>query len=241
MRKQFKKFLLYTFMIGCVPTFVSSKSITLVDSEGQAASVCIDQHDKFDDVMELIERYYNTPDDFSAASTAGQSELALNFFFSNKGIVVRKKSITRDYYAGVSKQEKKDIAYIVNTLAKDSLVSLASSKSSLKKAGDRIEKVHPLNFLMVIFSDEELKAGIHAIRGRTSWIWDEFMGGVNSSMKEESAKDNLKLEFINDFAQKVGIQTAVILPSIQNGKWEELVDTLINTIPRKNDPNRYNM
>ncbi len=240
MRKQFKRFLLYAFMMGCVPTFVSSKSITLVDSEGQAANVYIDQCDKFDDVMELIESYYST-DALSSSSGAGQSELALNFFFSNKDIVVRKKSVTRDYYAGVSKQEKKDIGYIVTTLAKESLVSLASSKSSLKKAGDRIEKVHPLNFLMVIFTDEELKAGIHAIRGRTSWIWDEFMGGVNSSMKEESSKDNLKLEFVKDFAQKVGIQLPLILPSIQGARWEELVNILIDTIPRKNDPNRYNM
>lgn len=151
-----------------------------------------------------------------------------------------KKTTWRDYTSSASKQDKKDIYYIVTTLANDSLISIASSRSSLKKAGERIDYLHPLRFLMVIFTHEELKAGAHAIRDRGGLTWDGFTDGIIGSLKEESAKNNV-LQFAPDFAKKVKIDPALILPSLEKGKWSDFVNILIDKIPRAIDPNRYDM
>lgn len=169
----------------------------------------------------------------------------MNFIVSSlNGIEVSlcssKKSPARNYYAPITQQEKDDLAYIINTLAKSSLLSIASSKSSLKKAGDRIDHLHPLKFLMGIFTDEELKANISAIKNR-GWVWDKFYDGIEGSLFEESKKNNIKAEFVMDFSRTIGINAQLILPSIKQKKWKEFVNILIDTIPRKGNPERYDM
>ncbi|WP_068470982.1 hypothetical protein [Candidatus Protochlamydia phocaeensis] len=235
-------------IFSSVPHFGFSANLTLIDASGQSTEVYIDPSDRFQDVMQFVGNYFQegVESDEEVAlpicyTGLNQEPTALTFIVSNSDITIRKKSAGRNYSQPVSKQEKKDIAYIVNTLAKESLISIANAKSSLKKAGERIDHVHPLRFLMTIFTDEELKAGVHAIRGRTSWIADEFFSGIVGSLSEEASKQNLKPEFIQDFAGQVNISTALILPPIQQARWKDFVNVLIDNIPRSNDPNRYNM
>lgn len=155
----------------------------------------------------------------------------------------KKGGNARNYYKPVSPSEQKDIRYIVTTLAQNTLASITSSRSSLKKAGDRIDRVHPLRFLSVVFSDEELKAGIHAIRDRNGFgkIWDEFSSGLIGSLREEAAAQNLTVEIIQDFANTIGINVHLILAPIQESRWKDFINILIDSVPRANDPNRYNM
>jgi hypothetical protein len=160
---------------------------------------------------------------------------------SSAGVTARSKtSHWREYEIPVSKSEKKDLAYILKTLAYDSLISIAASRSSIKKAGERIDHFHPFRFLMTIFTDEELKACVHAIRDRGGLPLNGFMDGITGSLKEESSKKNV-LQYTSDFARKVKIDEALILPSLQQEKWKEFVNILIDKIPREIDPNRYDM
>ena len=216
---------------------ISAKEVALLNAEGDCLDVYIDSKGQFEDIIDSIGEYFQCLDEIPGQ----QSNSIFTLMVTNDRVTVRKKAAFRDYYAPVTKQEKKDIHYIVTSLAYDSLISLGASKSSLKKAGDRIEQLHPFKFLSTIFTDEELKAGIHAIRGRTAWVWDEFIGGFVRGFKEETAKKNMIGEYIQDFSSLVGIDPALLLPSIQAGKWKELVNILIDTIPRDNDPNRYNL
>lgn len=146
----------------------------------------------------------------------------------------------RDYFRPVSSAEMKDINYIVKTLASSSWTKLWSSKSSLKEAGDRIENIHPLRFLLCIFMDEELKGGIHAIRDRKK-IWKEFFSGLSDSLEKESNIGNLQSYYIQDFANTVKIDAAQIRSPIQQHKWTDLLDLLIALIPRQGNPGRYDM
>ena len=250
--KKMKIALLGVLLIGSwIPQTVLSKTVTLINSAGERAHLEVGASDQFLDVLDMIQSYYNEYDyGLQASHDSKSQELAAEgipldircvFEFSHAGITVRsKKPVWRDYSVSVTKQEKKDMAYIITTLANDNLISVGVSKSSLKKAGDRIDHLHPFRFLITVFADEELKAGIHAIRDRGGWIWEGFIDGLTGSIEQEAAGGNL-LQFTTDFAKKVKIQPSLIQPSLEKGKWSEFVDVLIDKIPREIDPNRYDM
>lgn len=143
----------------------------------------------------------------------------------------------RDYSCGVTANEKENIHFIVKTLADKSLIVIAKERYSLEAAGDRIDHVHPLNFLLVIFSDEEMKVAIRNIRGK-GWVWSNFLGGLKDTLNAESQIKNI-LPYVNDFAAKLNIDPNLILPAIQSKNWDLLVDQLIHYIPRSGDSNRY--
>lgn len=198
-----------------------------------------DSEDKFVDIVQ----YFFAGNSGPCSEHNSLQYMTMEVTVDQNHILVRatkKQSFTRDYNIPVTAAEKADLAYIANTLGQSSLAGIATSKSSLKKAGDRIDHLHPLRFLMTIFTDEELKADISAIRSR-GWIWDKFFDGLEGSLREESKKDNIRQEFITDFAHVVGINASLIEPAIQEKKWKEFVDILIDVIPRAGNPGRYNM
>lgn len=146
----------------------------------------------------------------------------------------------RNFYKDPTAKEIDDMRYILTTLGESSLVKIAKAKSSLKKAGDRIDNVHPLQFLKVIFTDEEMKVCAHAISER-SWIRDEFIGGFKKTLEEEANRNNLTPEMISTFAEKVGIDPNLIFPAINQKEWKDFIYILIDKIPRKTQTDRYNM
>jgi hypothetical protein len=150
------------------------------------------------------------------------------------------KGAPRNYFAAVTAQERKDITYILRTLANNSLAKIVKEKSGLKKAGDRIDSLHPFKFMETIFTDEELKVCVRVIEGK-NWVWSDFLNGITSSLSKESAIDNLKPEHIQSFASTLNVDINLILPAIQDKNWSKLVYDLIALIPRSGDSTRYNM
>lgn len=146
---------------------------------------------------------------------------------------------SRNYLAPLTENERKDIHYIVTILANKPLAKIPLYKKSLDHAGERVDHVHPFRFLEAIFTDEELKVGVRIIKKR-GWIWKEFLGGCKKGFGEEYPKGNVKEEYMIDFASIVKIDPAIIAPAIENKRWEELVNLLIQHIPRENDDDRYN-
>lgn len=146
----------------------------------------------------------------------------------------------RDYYKPLTKQDREDIEKIVTSLAKYTWTELLSHRSSIKKAGDRVDTVHPLKFLECIFTNEKLKAGIHSIRERSK-IWSEFSGGLFKSLETESKRNNLTAEQIADFSNALGIDSSKITGSIKKRNWTELFDILMELLPRTGNPGRYDM
>lgn len=146
----------------------------------------------------------------------------------------------RNYNLSVTTEEAHYIRMIVVSLANRSLFSLAipSTIKELEEAGDRIDHVHPLRFLMTVFTDEELKVGIRNIRKR-GMVWGHFIGGLKTSLANESMIGNMRDEYIEDFARTVKIDPKLIMPSIKQQNWDEFVNLLIQHIPRAGDHGRY--
>ncbi len=160
-------------------------------------------------------------------------------FDANNAIAKKTYAGFRDYHQTMTKDEKKDLRFLLKTMATKSLAGLLKYKSQMEYAGDRIDHVHPLRFLETVFTDEELKVFIHNIKKRGGWIWGEFIKGLKGSLQEEFDLGNLTDEMVLDFSQQVGIDIGVIEGLVKGLKWDDFVKTLIVHIPRKGDSGRY--
>lgn len=198
--------------------------------DGKLHVVNVGAEDNFLNTMEILQSSYGT-----------QGEFLVDFMaFTASSSSKNGSSSMRNYANPVTSAEKKEISYIVNTLGMESLTKVAKSKSSLKKSGKVIENIHPLRFLMTIFTDDKMKASIGAMRSR-SWIWSEFFGGIKNTMEEESNRDNMQDSFVIDFAAHLGLDPNLISPYVSQRDWNGLINALITHVPRNGNSGRYNM
>jgi len=149
-------------------------------------------------------------------------------------------SAVRDFYTELSPKEQADIRFIVTTLSDNPTPKLLFHKSSLDHAGDRINHIHPLNFLGFIFSDPELKVKIRNIRSK-SWVWKTFMSGLKSSLNEEFHRDNLLPDHYDEFTKNIGIEMRKLDHSASRARWDDMVNTLIKYVAHETNADRYNM
>jgi hypothetical protein len=177
----------------------------------------------------------------------GFAKLEIDENFSNvvtqgiKSSLRSKSNQPRDYLSGPTKYQKSTLNWIIKATANESILWLTKNRKKMIAKGETILDLHPLNFLLIIFTDEELKCCVHKIRERTVFVTVPFYKGITDSLAQEAACNNLKTDYIHDFAKKVKIDSPLILPFVQSALWREFVDCLIDKIPRENDPNRYNM
>lgn len=151
-------------------------------------------------------------------------------------------NVERSYERGYTQSEKQIVSWIVNTLADTSYITLINKEKKLKEEGQRITNLHPLRFCEIIFNDEKLKCGVHKIRAKlVSKIPDKFFGGITKTLQQESMRHNLRHEYIQDFSKNVGIDYQLISPLLESSRWTDFVNCLIEHLPRKTNPNRYNM
>jgi hypothetical protein len=215
---------------------VQGKEILVVPESGDSFVVDVDPDASYPETMEEIHAYL-----IGINEADPQDEVSLSYMMGLPVVAVNKASKKggRNYGSPVTSAEKKEIRYIITSLAKYNWIQLAKEESSLKKAGDKINNVHPFRFLQCIFTDEELKSAIYVVRNK-SLVWSDYFNGLKKSMNEEFDVNNL-IQFTPDFANNVGVNVNSILPSVQSRQWAALVDTLINTIPRQGNPSRYDM
>jgi hypothetical protein len=245
----------FLLMVGGFPQSVLSKTLTLVNLHGESTDIEVGPQDNFLDVMECFHSYCHHST-LAAAECLDHEATLMSLPFdcemSHAGITLRAKKHQdaqdedfRNYNKPITKEDTENLRYIIKISAWGSDWEVARHGFDMNDAGKKLEHLHPLRFLMIIFTDEEMKAGIHKLRAAEriggGYIWDRFLGGIKRGLTEETAKDNVKIEHIKDFAKKVGIDSALIIPSLQQHKWEKCVDILIDNIPRKNNPGRYNM
>lgn len=149
-------------------------------------------------------------------------------------------SVQRNYWAPITDQERSYVGEIVLTLADTSTPKLIFEKKRLDEIGDKVNHLHPLNFLLIIFGDDKLKVKVKNIKGK-SMVWREFSAGVKNSMTEEARKGNLLPEQVSDFALKLSIKEDLLQPLIKKARYEEVITTLLDNIKRNDDHDRYNL
>lgn len=207
------------FLLVCLPGI--SEEVTVRSAEGEYYSLEVDASQPFHDVAEQI----------------GQT-------FSSDGYIFDCSTHTcgpnnrRDYWHAVTSEEKNNIRYILRSMASLSWYELLDKKSSLEAAGDKIDHIHPLRFLATVFTDEELKGCVHAIRDR-SLVWSRFFDPMKDTMTYESSQNNMKPEFVKDFAKKIKLKPDPFIAYVKAKNWDELMDSLLKQLPRQGNPERY--
>lgn len=233
--KQIRKVIVGALL--CYPVISNAEVVVLESITGESFAFEINENDTFLNVMDSIEAIARHADN--------HEQLNFSFMMLSKNIslndILAKKAMVepRSYAYGIKASECADITYIVKTMANSSLPKIKIAESSLKKAGERIDHLHPFYFLSCIFTNEELKVCMRNLQGR-AWVWKEFLKGIVTSLEEENGKGNV-LPYAADFAERVKVDINVILPILQGGRWERFVDTLIDKVPREGGSDRYNM
>lgn len=217
--------------LACLSIEGNAEEVIVRTPEGNCLTVEVAPDESFCDVIQKIAGNNSAPViiDF-------MHNHSLQMFIEDHSPV----NVTRVYTNTVTAAEKDDIRYILKSLATNTWTELLGSRSSINRAGDRIDHIHPLRFLACIFTDKELKGCIHTIRDRGK-IWKSFFQGLEESLEEESQKGNIQPDMVQDFAKNVNVNVSAIREIIKNKKWEDLVDTLLNLLPREGDPGRYDM
>jgi hypothetical protein len=217
--------------------------VVVTPTSGESYVMDVEPTAPFLDVVEQIQNKLLTSSSVNTVNSIKMenNDISISYDIGFPSIFATKgKSIgPRNYGLPVSATEKENIRYIIRSLAKYNWAQLAKEEPSLKKAGDKINHIHPFRFLQCVFTDEELKVGLFVIRNK-SLVWGQYFDGLKDSLNDESNLNNL-VQFTPDFANNVGINIYSILPYAQTRQWGLLIDTLINTIPRQGNPDRYNL
>lgn len=176
---------------------------------------------------------------FSSFASLSSLELK-NHVITSEELLRAQAPPLRDYEKGPSKYQTETVRWIIRTIATRHQVWLGLHTKEINKKKESILDLHPLNFLLIIFSDEELKCCAHIIRDKT-FVSGPFYEGNITSLQQEADRNNMKISYVKDFAKKVKINPSLIIPLIQKEKWEDFINCLIDNIPRENNPNRYNI
>jgi hypothetical protein len=119
------------------------------------------------------------------------------------------------------------IQELISTMAETNLVALYFKENHMKALGDRVNEVHPLKFLAVIFSNSYLKSCMNV-------IWDstikrnEFVNGLAGSLNREMEKGRLYVH-LEAFAADVNLPHETVRPFFDAQDWGNLVLFLIRS------------
>lgn len=212
---------------GLIVSNIYGDEVLVRMPSGENLSLEVDSSELFVDVMKRIEAQ------IQSENVESNTSFVIDFH-----TLATVQPGSRNYNAAVSASEKDDLRYIVTTLATASWPSLLAKKSSLKKAGDRIDHLHPLRFLRTVFNDEELNGCLHVIRDRSK-VWKEFYSGLSDTLEKEASANNITDTMVADFAKSVKVNVKLISKPIKDHNWDGFIEILMEQIPRGGDPDRY--
>jgi hypothetical protein len=123
-------------------------------------------------------------------------------------------------------EDRANIEELIKSIADNSKFSLLLNQNHLKNIGAQINHVHPLKFLAVAVSSEQLKG--HLIQ-----IFDDyfkrngFMDGLGQSLTREAEKKKIEL-YLPAFAEEIGVPQESMHSYIQSRDWEGLLQFLMH-------------
>lgn len=199
----------------------------------------VQPEDSFLEVMDFITHHFRSNEiQEGAESVESQQSFTIDVQISSSGmheIVAKKANNKRDYYV-LGAQDIADITYIVTSMASKEFWELNPHK--MNKAGSRVEHVHPLRFLICIFSDPNMSVCMRNIKGKTL-VWKEFLKGITGSLAKEHKAKNV-LPYVDDFAIQVKADPNKIRPFLNAEDFTGFVSCLIDSSVKPDGSDRQN-
>ena len=148
----------------------------------------------------------------------------------------------RPYFREVTPAEWRVIHTVVTTTSDTSVLALWGKADFLEREGNRVDHVHPLRFLLTLFTNEELKVATRNIKnGQPGIVWKKFSSRFGESLDRARALDNLSDEVIEHFAKTLELDLDKVRALINANRWEGLMNLLATEVPRKGDFRRYDL
>lgn len=138
----------------------------------------------------------------------------------------KRAKMIRPYWTEISQEQIDGIRFIVLTLGKEPLLKLKKLENDLNRAADKFERVHPLNVWRIIFSNNETISALHNIKNR-KLIWKKFMKGMGESFEEARDFNDLKEDYIHDFANRLSLSEPEIKKLLASENWNGFVEYLL--------------
>lgn len=123
---------------------------------------------------------------------------------------------------------KEMISQLLVIMDENNPVELVTKKCYLEKLGAKLrENVHPLKFVVTVFSDETLKKRIHSIhKSLLPFKWDGLKDGLVQQMASEEKQGRCSI-FAADFAAELHIPSEKVQPFFVKHDWEGLLQYLV--------------
>ncbi|WP_201456373.1 hypothetical protein [Chlamydia sp. 17-3921] len=133
----------------------------------------------------------------------------------------------KTYSDHMSDQDKKDISFVVSSVAEKSSLSLAFSQNEIKDALNRIREVHPLALMQALAENPKLVEGIKKMQGR-DWIWTMFITQLSQVFSQAVHQGVISEDDIASFSSTLGLDTGTVTSVVHGERWPELVDLVIS-------------
>lgn len=121
--------------------------------------------------------------------------------------------------------DKENITFIITSMGEQGKLWLLVHKSELSEKGDKIQGVHPLKFLAVIFKDEYLKKVCMPTILNDYYKKKNFIEGLGASMTREAQKGKIQ-KYMPDFLMEINLDkkhSEKLLEFVEARNWEGFV------------------
>ena len=128
-------------------------------------------------------------------------------------------------------QDKKYIYQLIEQLGNWGYFALLFNRSDMEELGAKVNHLHPLKFLEVIFLQPQLRQCLSKVM-RDPFKRAEFMDGLGKRLSEEASRGALDL-YLVDFLGELklgGINLENIQAICKDHKWAELIDYLLEHV-----------
>lgn len=122
--------------------------------------------------------------------------------------------------------DQADVQDLLETLSSRSTLGLLGERSRLNALGKRIDHVHPLKFLEIIFTDNHLKSCLREVDS-SFFKRTAFMKGLGKSFKAKAKLGEVE-PYIQDFSKAVKIPIESLQPYFRDEDWIGLVNKLLS-------------
>ena len=95
----------------------------------------------------------------------------------------------------------------------------------MNKMGDQIRHVPPMDFLAVIFSQEDLKHQMHSIK-KSMFKWNSIVDNIAENMKKERKSPDFE-DKVRNFATFLGVDAEALLHKVHHNDWAGFISQLL--------------
>jgi hypothetical protein len=125
----------------------------------------------------------------------------------------------------LNEQEKNAIRDIISSMGQKNFAFLILNSGHLTELGNRIDHVHPLQFMGFILSDPFLKKCLQNIH-ENYFKWSAFVDGFAGGMERELMNQTLYPE-LEKFAPFIGKDYQILLRFVYAENWKGFIECLI--------------